>query len=168
MYSIAIVGAKNSGKTTLVEQLLQTLTEKGLKCMSKKHTSHHHAFDTIGKDSERHRKAGAGLTIAVNPREFAIFSENNDALQNKIEQAINSEFDICLIEGDKFSDIDKILLTRNISKIETENIQHVIASYGDDSSKLSDNHFQINSIDTLSLYIITQSKKHTTAGEQKL
>lgn len=167
MYSIAIIGAKNSGKTTLVEQLLQNLTDKGLRCMSKKHTSHHHSFDTVGKDSERHRKAGAGLTIAVNPGEFAIFSESNDSLQNKIEKAINSEFDICLIEGDKFSDIDKILLTRNISEIETEKIQHVIASYGDDSSKLSDNHFERNSIDTLGLYIIAQSKKHPTAGEQK-
>ncbi len=165
MYSIAIVGAKNSGKTTLVEKLLQSLSEQGMKCMSKKHTSHHHAFDTTGKDSERHRKAGAKLTIATNPGEFAIFSEQNNALQNKIIQAICSEFDICLIEGDKFSDVDKILLTRNITEIDSEKIEHIIASYGDDKTKLTDNHFETDSIDKLVTFIITQSKMHITAGE---
>ncbi len=165
MYSIAIVGAKNSGKTTLVEQLLKSLAENGYRCMSKKHTSHHHAFDTIGKDSERHRKSGATLTIAINPGEFAIFSAPHDTLQNKIEDAIKSEFDYCLIEGDKFSTVDKILLTRNISEIDSKNIKQIIATYGDDLSKLSKNNFETNSIDTLCSFIIAQSKMKITTGD---
>ncbi len=167
MYSIAIVGAKNSGKTTLMEKLLQGLTAQGIRCMSKKHTSHHHQFDTVGKDSERHRKAGANLTMATNPGEFAIFSITNDSLQEKIMNTINSEFDICLIEGDKFSNVEKVLLTRNITEIDSKNIEHIIASYGDDNSKLTANHFETDSIDSLVTFIIAQTKKQTTAGEQK-
>ena len=165
MYSIAIIGAKNSGKTTLVEKLLKALTDKGFNCVSKKHTSHHHSFDTTGKDSERHRKAGASLTIATNPGEFAIFSEQNDMLLSKIKETINSEFDICLIEGDKFSNVDKILLTRNITDIDSGKIEHIIASYGDNSTRLADNHFETNSIDSLVSYLVTKLKKHSTAGE---
>jgi molybdopterin-guanine dinucleotide biosynthesis adapter protein len=154
MYKLGIVGAKNSGKTTLIENILALLSEKGVSAMSVKHTSHQHAFDSTGKDSDRHRKAGAKLTMAINPNEFAIFSENNERLQYDIENTISHLFDICIIEGDKYSNIPKILLTRNIESINSKEIENIIAAYGDISYSEDVQQFNTAEISQVCNFII--------------
>ena len=59
MRTIHIIGRKNQGKTTLLEALIKDLTQRGFKVGSIKHSSHLHELDTPGKDSHRHRMAGA-------------------------------------------------------------------------------------------------------------
>ncbi|MCP4192530.1 MAG: molybdopterin-guanine dinucleotide biosynthesis protein B [Planctomycetaceae bacterium] len=59
MRRIHIIGGKNHGKTTLIVDLVHELKKQGLSVGTIKHTHHHHELDTPGKDSHRHRDAGA-------------------------------------------------------------------------------------------------------------
>ena len=70
--AIAIVGRHNSGKTTLIERLIAELVGRGLDVGSIKHHSHR-AFDIDhpGKDSYRHRAAGASETVIAAPGQVA-------------------------------------------------------------------------------------------------
>ena len=65
MHVIGIVGWKNSGKTTLVVELVRLLTERGLKIGTIKHAHHSFDIDQPGKDSYRHREAGASDVIVA-------------------------------------------------------------------------------------------------------
>ena len=56
---IGVAGFKNSGKTTLVEKLVRALTAKGYRIATVKHAHHSFDMDHEGRDSFRHRKAGA-------------------------------------------------------------------------------------------------------------
>ncbi len=65
MQPIHIVGRKNHGKTTLILELVEELTRRGLRVGTIKHTSHVHELDTPGKDSHRQRQAGADPAAVV-------------------------------------------------------------------------------------------------------
>ncbi len=68
---LSIVGKSNSGKTTLIEKLLRALTAAGYRIGSIKHDAHSFEVDVPGKDSWRHREAGAaGVVIASSERLF--------------------------------------------------------------------------------------------------
>lgn len=63
---VAIVGSSGSGKTTLIERLIPVLKARGLTVSTLKHTHHHSVeLDTPGKDSHRHRVAGASEVMVA-------------------------------------------------------------------------------------------------------
>ena len=72
MRVVAIVGHKGSGKTTLIERLIGSALERGLSVSTVKHAHHHDVeLDTPGKDSYRHRKAGASEVIVASDQGWA-------------------------------------------------------------------------------------------------
>lgn len=73
MKRIHIIGGKNHGKTTLVAELVRELTAQGLRVGAIKHTSHRHELDTPGKDSFRHREAGAAVVGILSRSMNAVF-----------------------------------------------------------------------------------------------
>ena len=73
MKRIHVVGRKNSGKTTLIVELVEHLTARGLRVGTIKHTHHQHELDTPGKDSHRHRRAGAAVVGILSPLLNAVF-----------------------------------------------------------------------------------------------
>ncbi len=64
---ISFVGLSGSGKTTLLERLIRELKWRGLRIGTIKHSSHPHPMDMPGKDSWRHKEAGAERTLFVGP-----------------------------------------------------------------------------------------------------
>ncbi len=98
---IHIIGRKNSGKTTLIVELVQELTARGLRVGTIKHTHHHHELDTPGKDSHRHRQAGAAMVGIVAPGMNAIFwPQDNDGADGYAHMlSMYRGCDIILVEG---------------------------------------------------------------------
>lgn len=114
---IHIIGRKNAGKTTLVCELLQQLTSRGLKVASVKHTHHHHELDTPGKDSHRHRESGAAAVGILSPQITALFIPADRAGQsdNDRYEAFESAFRNCqliLVEGDQHTAAPRIEVWR--------------------------------------------------------
>ncbi|MEJ7592594.1 MAG: molybdopterin-guanine dinucleotide biosynthesis protein B [Planctomycetaceae bacterium] len=101
---IHIVGRKNSGKTTLVCELVREFTARGLKIATVKHTHHHHELDTPGKDSYKHREAGAAAVGILSPHMTALFipterEQRGDSRYAQFEVQF-SDCDLILVEGD--------------------------------------------------------------------
>ncbi len=75
MRVLGIVGRSGSGKTTLIERLLPCLRRRGLRVSTIKHSHHRVDLDPPGKDSRRHRDAGAEEVLLVSPHRWALLRE---------------------------------------------------------------------------------------------
>jgi molybdopterin-guanine dinucleotide biosynthesis adapter protein len=95
-----IVGWKNAGKTTLVERLVAELVRRGLKVNTIKHGHHDLDVDQPGRDSWRHRAAGATEVAVVGGRRYAIMREQEEAGLAEVLARL-APADIVLIEGFK-------------------------------------------------------------------
>lgn len=100
---IGIVGWKNNGKTTLVVRLVEWLTAKGLRVSTVKHAHHMVDIDKPGKDSYRHREAGATEAVLATSARFAIVRELRGAPEPSLDEllACVSPVDLVLVEGFK-------------------------------------------------------------------
>ena len=107
---IGVCGFKNSGKTTLVEKLVRHLTEQGFKISTVKHAHHDFDIDHEGRDSFRHRKAGASEVAVVSQNRFAIMNELRGAQPPSLDQILEklSSCDLVIVEGYKRDTHDKI------------------------------------------------------------
>ena len=114
MKVIGFCGYSGSGKTTLVEQLIARLKLAGQRVSVIKHA--HHAFDIdhVGKDSWRHRQAGAFEVVVASDRRLAKIREYEVPAAPTVHQLINElvECDWVLVEGFKHADLLKIEVWR--------------------------------------------------------
>ena len=98
-----IVGRKNSGKTHLVVRLVEAACARGLRVATVKHA--HHAFDIDheGKDSFRHRQAGAREVIVASSQRWALLHENRGEPEATLDELLArlSPCDLVLVEGFK-------------------------------------------------------------------
>ncbi len=69
---IAITGFRDSGKTTAVEGIVRELTRRGYRLGTFKYCKYGYGLDAPGKDSWRHRSAGATGTVLIGPKGFAL------------------------------------------------------------------------------------------------
>jgi molybdopterin-guanine dinucleotide biosynthesis protein B len=98
---IAVLGSKESGKTTTIEALTRELTRRGYKVAAVKHIPEKDfTIDKKGKDTWRFAEAGAKTIVSISPNEIAIIEKGDTSdlsLNNILEKCQNS--DIILIEG---------------------------------------------------------------------
>jgi len=156
MVELGIVGSRNSGKTTLVEALARSLVELGYRVATVKHTSHDHTFDQPGKDSYRHRRAGAGMTLAVSDSELAVFADSTEVHRQLLMDAMATQFDICLVEGDRSAMRPKLLVTRNREAGDTDFPSNIVALYGPTLPEMQVPCFAFDDIDGLVTFIVRQ------------
>jgi molybdopterin-guanine dinucleotide biosynthesis protein MobB len=115
LYGVA--GWKNSGKTGLMERLVTEFTARGLTVSTVKHTHHRVDLDQPGKDSYRHREAGAQEVLMVSGSRWALLHELRDAPEPPFEDLIArmSPVDLLLIEGYKTGTHPKIEAHRQVT-----------------------------------------------------
>jgi len=154
MFELAVVGAKNSGKTTVIEALVRRLTAEGYRVATIKHTSHRHRYDTPGKDSFRHRQAGAALTVAMSEEEIAVFSRPDSFDVETFQHMAENRFDIWLIEGYHLAGYAKIFITRHRHEFSDEMPKNIIASIGPERIDSSLPHFEDEDYEGLGAFVI--------------
>jgi molybdopterin-guanine dinucleotide biosynthesis protein MobB len=103
MKVFGIVGWKNNGKTTLVTRLVEDLTARGLAVSTVKHAHHEFDIDQPGKDSHRHRMAGAQEVLVTSARRWALIHELRDRPEPGLEELLEkmAPVDLVLVEGFK-------------------------------------------------------------------
>jgi molybdopterin-guanine dinucleotide biosynthesis protein MobB len=134
MLVIGIIGSKNSGKTTLVCNLVNTLATRGYRVSTIKHTHHPVEMDQEGTDSYKHRKAGAQESILGLSSGFILFREDQDEPELDTLLARLAPVDIVLVEGYKQHDYPKLLVHRPScsTRLAPEGLGKIIAVVSDD------------------------------------
>lgn len=117
MKIFGIAGWKNTGKTGLTERLLYEYCRRGLRVSTIKHAHHDADIDRPGRDSFKHRQAGAHEVILSTPRRWALMHELRGADEPSLAQLLGrlSPVDLVLIEGYKRAAHPKIETYRSVS-----------------------------------------------------
>jgi molybdopterin-guanine dinucleotide biosynthesis protein B len=99
---ISVVGKSDSGKTTLIEKLVPELTRRGYRIATVKHDVHGFEVDREGKDSWRHKRAGAHTVVISSPEKVALIRDvERDLSLMEIRDKLIRDVDLVLSEGYK-------------------------------------------------------------------
>ncbi|MEM7428846.1 MAG: molybdopterin-guanine dinucleotide biosynthesis protein B [Pseudomonadota bacterium] len=107
---LGIAGYKNAGKTTLTSNLVRELVSRGHRVSTIKHAHHNFDIDHPGRDSHRHREAGAHEVAIVASRRWALLHELRDEDEPGMEDMLAKlePVDLVVIEGYRHGAIPKI------------------------------------------------------------
>ena len=106
---LSFVGRSGTGKTTVLERLIHLLASKGVRIASIKHHFHDFEMDREGKDSYRHKKAGAKLAMVVSPKKIGLVQDLGREID--LEELISRyvyDVDLVITEGYKSKDAPRI------------------------------------------------------------
>jgi molybdopterin-guanine dinucleotide biosynthesis adapter protein len=103
MKVIGIVGWKNNGKTTLVVRLVEHLVARGYRVSTVKHAHHEVDLDRPGKDTHRHREAGAAEVMLATSRRWALVHELRGEEEPPLDALLArmTAVDLVVVEGFK-------------------------------------------------------------------
>jgi molybdopterin-guanine dinucleotide biosynthesis adapter protein len=118
---LGIVGFKNAGKTTLTERLVSELTARSYRISTVKHAHHAFDIDQEGRDSWRHRQAGASEVAIVSTNRWALVHELRGTPEPTLHEIISklAPCDLVLTEGYKWEKHPKIEV-RNVALLHPE------------------------------------------------
>jgi molybdopterin-guanine dinucleotide biosynthesis adapter protein len=113
---LAFVGYRDSGKTTLVSQIVMQLKRKGYRVGVLKHDAHDFQMDVEGKDTYKYAEAGADLIAISSAAKLNILEKLQEPLE--LEEILQRMVgvDMILIEGYKQANVPKILIARTLEQ----------------------------------------------------
>lgn len=111
---LSFVGRSNSGKTTLIERVIPELTRAGYRVATVKHAGHGFELDTEGKDSWRHKQAGASTVVVVSKGSMAMFADVSKEMnvEEVRDRFLDGQTDLIIAEGWKSEGYPKIAVVR--------------------------------------------------------
>jgi len=110
---ISVVGKSDAGKTTLIERLVSELKRRGYRIATVKHDVHGFDIDIEGKDSWRHKKAGADMVIISSPTKVGIVKDvERDLKLDELRGRYIQGVDLIISEGYKKDRHPKIEISR--------------------------------------------------------
>ncbi|GLT20741.1 molybdopterin-guanine dinucleotide biosynthesis protein MobB [Zoogloea oryzae] len=114
MKVFGFAGWSGSGKTTLIEQVIPEITRRGLKVSVIKHAHHGFDIDKPGKDSWRHREAGASEILLISDERWVLMHELRGEPEPDLDAQLArlSPCDLVLVEGFKAVQIPKLEVHR--------------------------------------------------------
>jgi len=157
MKTFGFAGYSGSGKTTLIEQLIPRFVAQGLRVSLIKHA--HHAFDVDqpGKDSYRHRHAGASEVLVTSSRRWVLMHE----LRGEAEPTFDAQLghlapcDLLLVEGFKHAPIPKLEVWRSATGegLLHPNDPHIVAVASDATLETCLPWLDLNDVDGIAGFI---------------
>lgn len=114
MKTFGFAGWSGSGKTTLIEKLIPRFVKRGLRVSLIKHAHHTFDVDQPGKDSYRHRQAGAGEVLVTSSRRWVLVHELRGEREPAFEEQLKhlAPCELLIVEGFKYAAIPKIEVWR--------------------------------------------------------
>ena len=151
---ISIVGRSQSGKTTLIEKLIPALKQRGYKIGTIKHSHHIFDFDKTGKDSWRHKDAGADTVIIASPGKIAMVKNHYLGSLDGLQKFFD-DLDLIITEGYKKEDKPKIEVVRAARHADVllEHDKHLVAVVSDVELQLNVPVFDLEDVDRLADFI---------------
>jgi molybdopterin-guanine dinucleotide biosynthesis protein MobB len=153
---IGVVGHKKSGKTTLIERLAGEMSSRGKVIGTIKMTVHDLGFDSPGKDTYRHREAGARLTLIKSKSQMALFTEVGYFDEGMIKSVFRN-CDFVFIEGDNNPQNPKIHVADK-REMRPDVTGEIIAVWGENQGQIKARHFARNQINELCDFLVNQYK----------
>ena len=154
---LSIVGKSESGKTTLIEKIIPALKRRGYRVGIVKHAHHGFEMDQKGKDSYRHRQAGADTVMVSSPGQIAMVKNVTSECLDDLA-AFFSDMDILISEGFKRDRAPKIEVYRKERHDQpaclTDNT--LLALVSDTPLETSVPRFALNDIDGITEFIVTR------------
>ncbi len=151
---ICIVGRSQSGKTTLIEKLIPALKQRGYRIGTIKHSHHIFDFDKSGKDSWRHKDAGADTVIIASPGKIAMVKNDHQGTLDSLQHYFG-DLDLLITEGYKKENKPKIEVVRSARHTEAllKDDRHLVAVVTDVDLKMKIPVFGLDDIDQLADFI---------------
>jgi len=109
---ISVAGRSGSGKTTFLEKLIPILKGRGHRIGVLKHAHCGFVMDKKGKDSWRHKNAGAAATLVISPGGIALVKDREYASIGEVRHYL-SDMDLIIVEGFKNADLPKLEIFRD-------------------------------------------------------
>lgn len=169
MKVVGFCGYSGSGKTTLVEQLVVRLRLAGQRVSVVKHAHHDFDIDQPGKDSHRHRAAGAYEVLIASNRRLAKIREYEveaDPNAHQLIAELSPSADWVLVEGFKRADLPKIEVWRAETgqRVQYPNDPFVVAIATDSPDRLPQPTrlpvLDLNDADAVTAFLLAQSSRH--------
>lgn len=162
MIVFGIAGWSGSGKTTLIEKVIPCLTGRGLKVGVIKHAHHGFDLDRPGKDSYRHREAGATQVLMLSNDRWVLMNELRGAPEPSLEDQLSLLADnhVVLIEGFKAAAVPKVEVFRADNgkpPLWPEN-PHVVAVASQDLDECPLPLLPLNDADAVAQFILDYSE----------
>ena len=158
MKIFGFAGWSGSGKTTLIEKLIPRFVGRGLRVSLIKHAHHSFDVDTPGKDSYRHREAGASEILVTSSRRWVLMHELRGAQEPAFDEQIKrfSPCDLLLVEGFKFAPIPKLEVWRQQTgeALLHPNDPHIVALASDAKVKTSLPLLDLNDDAAIAAFIV--------------
>jgi molybdopterin-guanine dinucleotide biosynthesis protein B len=145
---VSFVGRSNSGKTTLIERVIPELVRAGYKVATVKHAGHGFDLDTEGKDSWRHRRAGASSVVVLSKGSMAMFADVSDQMrvEDVRDRFLDPTYDLIIAEGWKHEGYPKIVIVREqIGEIPVSS-EGLLAVVSDKPVELSVPRFELDDV----------------------
>ncbi|MBU1355747.1 MAG: molybdopterin-guanine dinucleotide biosynthesis protein B [Candidatus Edwardsbacteria bacterium] len=148
---ISFVGHSNSGKTTLIEQIVRDLARKGYRVGVLKHTHGAIKADKKGTDTDRFRLAGAGISSICDDKLLVRFEKAAGHKPKDIVHALSRELDLLIIEGYKKEHFPKVLFSDQLADADPKGIIATVGKKKPASSKVR--HFQPSKISDIAKWL---------------
>ena len=158
MRIFGFAGWSGSGKTTLIEQLIPRFVQRGLSVSLIKHAHHTFDVDQPGKDSYRHRQAGAAEILVTSSRRWVLMHELRGAHEPSFEDQVKriSPCDLLLVEGFKHAPIPKLEVWRKQTgePLLHPNDPHIVAVASDARIETKLPLLNLNDVDEIRNFIL--------------
>ena len=162
MKTFGFAGWSGSGKTTLIEKLIPLFVKRGLRVSLIKHAHHSFDVDVPGKDSYRHRQAGASEVLVTSSRRWVLMHELRGGQEPSFEDQVRhlSPCDLLIVEGFKFAPIPKLEVWRAQpgEALLHPNDPHIVAVASDVNVETRLPFLDLNDAEAIAAFIVQNQK----------